>query len=63
MSSEEQKKHPLEEYSENEQIPYLSILSAICYVDKEFSDCIDGFILVDVNKIKDITRKRYINRD
>ena len=32
-------------------------------VDKEFSDCIDGFILVDVNKIKDITRKRYINRD
>jgi hypothetical protein len=24
---EEQKKHPLEEYSENEQIAYLSILS------------------------------------
>ena len=36
--SEEQKKHPLEEYSENEQIAYLSILSAICYVDKEFGD-------------------------
>ncbi len=36
--SEEQKKHPLEEYSENERIAYLSILSAICYVDKEFSD-------------------------
>ena len=36
--SEEQKKHQLEEYSENEQIAYLSILSAICYVDKEFSD-------------------------
>lgn len=35
---EEQKKHPLEEYSENEQIAYLSILSAICYVDKEFGD-------------------------
>ena len=35
---EEQKKHPLEGYSENEQIAYLSILSAICYVDKEFSD-------------------------
>jgi tellurite resistance protein TerB len=33
---EEQKKHPLEEYSENEQIAYLSILSAVCYVDKEF---------------------------
>ncbi len=36
--SEEQKKHPLENYSENEQIAYLSILSAICYVDKEFGD-------------------------
>ena len=36
--SEEQKKHPLEKYSENEQIAYLSILSAVCYVDKEFGD-------------------------
>jgi len=36
--SEEQKKHPLEEYSENEQTAYLSILSAVCYVDKEFGD-------------------------
>jgi uncharacterized tellurite resistance protein B-like protein len=36
--SEEQKKHPLEEYAENERVVYLSILSAICYVDKEFSD-------------------------
>ena len=36
--SEEQKKHPLEKYSENEQIAYLSILSAICYIDKEFGD-------------------------
>lgn len=36
--SEEQKKHPLEEYPENERVVYLSILSAICYVDKEFSD-------------------------
>ncbi len=35
---EEHKKHPLEEYSENEQIAYLSILSAICYADKEFVD-------------------------
>jgi len=35
---EEQSKHPLEEYSENEQIAYLSILSAVCYVDKEFGD-------------------------
>lgn len=34
----EQKKHPLEEYSEDEQVAYLSILSAICYVDKEFGD-------------------------
>jgi hypothetical protein len=35
---EEQKKHPLEEYSENDQIAYLSVLSAVCYVDKEFGD-------------------------
>lgn len=35
---EEQKKHPLEEYSENEQIAYSSVLSAVCYVDKEFGD-------------------------
>ena len=35
---EEQKKHPLEDFSENEQIAYLSILSAVCYVDKEFGD-------------------------
>jgi hypothetical protein len=35
---EEQKKHPLEEYSENEHTAYLSILSAVCYVDKEFGD-------------------------
>jgi uncharacterized tellurite resistance protein B-like protein len=34
----EQKKHPLEEYSENEQIAYLSILSYVCYVDNEFGD-------------------------
>ena len=34
----EQQKHPLEEYSENEQIAYLSILSTVCYVDKEFGD-------------------------
>lgn len=35
---EGQKEHPLEEYSENEQVAYLSILSAICYADKEFGD-------------------------
>ena len=35
---EEKKNHPLEEYSENEHIAYLSILSAICYADKEFGD-------------------------
>ncbi len=29
-------------------------------VDPDFSDCVDGFILVDVNKIKDSARKRYI---
>lgn len=36
--AENQRKHPLEEYSENEQIAYLEILAAICYVDKEFGD-------------------------
>lgn len=36
--SEDFKKHPLEEYSENEKIAYLSVLSSICYVDKEFSE-------------------------
>jgi len=36
--SDKQKKHPLEEYSENEQIAYLSILLAVCVVDKEFAD-------------------------
>jgi len=36
--SKEQKTHPLAEYSETEQIAYLSILSAVCYVDKEFGD-------------------------
>ena len=35
---EQQKKHPLEKYSENEQIAYLSILSAVCYVNKEFGE-------------------------
>jgi len=35
---EKQNKHPLEEYSENEQIAYLSILSNVCYVDKKFGD-------------------------
>ncbi len=29
-------------------------------VDPDFSDCIDGFILVDVEKIKESARKRYI---
>lgn len=36
--SEEQIQHPLEKYSENEQVAYLSILSAVCYADKDFSD-------------------------
>lgn len=35
---EEQKKHSLEEYPESEQIAYLSIMSSICYVDKEFGE-------------------------
>ena len=31
-------------------------------VDKDFSSCVDGFILVDVEKIKDSAKKRYIQR-
>ena len=58
--SEEQKKHPLEKYSENEQTAYLSILSAICYTDKEFGDKekrqLDGLLvqlkISDVGKAK-----------
>ncbi len=30
-------------------------------IDKNFSDCIDGFILVEVDKIKENAKKRYIN--
>ncbi len=32
-------------------------------VDPDFADCVDGFILVEVDKIKDGPRKRYIDRD
>jgi uncharacterized tellurite resistance protein B-like protein len=35
---EAQTKHPLEEYSEDGQIAYLSILSNVCYADKNFED-------------------------
>jgi hypothetical protein len=58
--SEEQKKHPLEKYSENEQIAYLSILSAVCYADKEFGDKekhqLD--ILLEQLKISDIGKSK-----
>lgn len=30
--------HPLEKYSENEQIAYLSILASLCYADKDFGE-------------------------
>jgi|SaaInlV_200m_DNA_2_1039689.scaffolds.fasta_scaffold39663_2 uncharacterized tellurite resistance protein B-like protein len=50
--SEEQKKHPLEGYSENEQIAYLSILSAMCYVDKEFSDKEKRQLEILLNQLK-----------
>jgi putative hemolysin len=32
-------------------------------VDNNFADCIDGFILVEVAKIKDSARQRYINKE
>lgn len=55
-----QNKHPLEEYSENEQIAYLSILSAICYADKEFGDeekhQLD--VLLELLKISDAGKAR-----
>ncbi len=31
-------------------------------VDKEFENCIDGFIIVDTHKFKEQKRKRYLNR-
>jgi len=33
-----QDQHPLSKCSEQEQVAYLSILSALCYVDQDFSD-------------------------
>ena len=30
-------------------------------IDTDFNDCIDGYIIVDIKKIKDAKRKRYIN--
>lgn len=32
-------------------------------IDQEFADCIDGFIIVEVAKIKESARKRYIDKD
>jgi hypothetical protein len=32
-------------------------------VDPDFSDCVDGFILVEVSKIKNSARKRYIDKE
>jgi hypothetical protein len=58
--SKEQKKHPLEEYPENEQIAYLSILSAVCYADKQFGDeekrQLD--VLLDQLKISDVGKSK-----
>ena len=32
-------------------------------IDKNFGDCIDGFILVEVDKIKESAKKRYIDKE
>ena len=32
-------------------------------VDKNFSDCIDGFILVEIDKIKDSAKQRYMENN
>lgn len=57
---EEHKKHPLEYYSENEKVAYLSVLSAVCYADKEFVDeekhQLD--ILLDQLEISDIGKSK-----
>ena len=31
-------------------------------IDPDFSDCIDGFVIVDIDKLKPKKRARYINR-
>lgn len=57
---EVKKSHPLEKYSENEQIAYLSILSAVCYIDKDFGDKekrqLD--VLLELLKISDVGRAK-----
>lgn len=35
--SQEVQKHPLENYPESDRVAYLSILAAVCYVDKDFT--------------------------
>ena len=32
-------------------------------IDKDFGDCVDGFILVEVEKIKESARQRYIDKE
>ncbi|MEA3290470.1 MAG: GNAT family N-acetyltransferase, partial [Campylobacterota bacterium] len=32
-------------------------------IDPDFSDCIDSFIVVDIKKIKEAQRKRYIDNN
>jgi hypothetical protein len=29
-------------------------------IDKDFEDCVDGFIIVDITKLKEHKRTRYI---
>jgi len=32
-------------------------------IDKDFGDCVDGFILVEVEKIKESAKQRYIEKE
>ena len=32
-------------------------------IDKDFNDCVDGFIVVDLARLKPSKRKRYIQTD
>lgn len=71
IAQEEHKKHPLEAYSETEKIVYLSILSAVCYADKEFVDeekrqldiLLEKLNISDVGKSKIYSSVFYIQHD
>lgn len=58
--SDDAKQHPLEDYPEEDRVAYLSILAAICYEDKVFSDKEKAQLdaLLDTLKISDKNKAR-----